>query len=447
MKKTLLVIDDDQIFRDLLVRQLRNMGFAARGAGTWREARQVLDETEPDALILDYRLPDSDATTILGELHGQYPAIVLTGFGSIQNAVKMIRQGATDYLTKPVDLDALELTVRRVLENAELRRNNAFYRTQLASHQPGTLIGDSSAMRELQAWIEAVAPTEATVLILGESGTGKEMVARAIHRRSARAKREIVTLDSCGIPENLFESELFGHERGAFTGAGQQKKGLIEQAGGGTLFLDEIGDISAAIQAKLLRVMEDGTFRRVGGARTLAADTRIVTATNRNLEEMSRTGTFRSDLFFRISRFVINVPPLRERREDIPALSRHFLAMHARAEPLDLVPAALDLLLNHDWPGNVRELKNAIERAVILSRGSSSIRPEHLSFIHRAEAPPANDAAITLRFAREPRFEDIEKEYLRLIMEKYAGNRQKSAAVLGISERNIYRLIEKYGLN
>ncbi|HNI73090.1 MAG TPA: sigma-54 dependent transcriptional regulator, partial [Accumulibacter sp.] len=321
MKKSLLVIDDDKIFNGLLCRQLRGMGFEAIGVGSWAEARAALKDFEPDAVVLDCKLPDADAAEILPELSGQYPIIVLTGFGSIRNAVDVIRQGATDYLTKPVNLDELELTVRRVLENAQLRESNQFYRARLSSRDAGSLIGDSAAMREVRAMIDTVAANDTTVLILGESGTGKEMVARTLHERSDRSSRDLVVVDSCGLQESLFESELFGHERGAFTGADRRKRGLIEEAEGGSLFLDEIGDIGPAIQAKLLRVLENGSFRRVGATKTLTADARFIAATNQDLAAMSREGRFRSDLYFRLSRFVITVPPLRERREDIPSLA------------------------------------------------------------------------------------------------------------------------------
>jgi two-component system response regulator AtoC len=250
----------------------------------------------------------------------------------------------------------------------------------------------------------------------------------------------LVPIDGSGLQENLFESELFGHERGAFTGADRQKKGLIEEATGSTLFLDEIGDIGSAIQAKLLRILETSTFRRLGGNKTLTSDARIVTATNRDIEAMSRAGTFRSDLYFRLSRFVITIPPLRERREDIEPLARHFLALLTRNAPTSISTDALKMLLAYDWPGNVRELRNAIERAVILARPGNPVRLEHLSFIPRNQA-----GEVVLRFTQDPKLEQIEREYLRQVMGKHGGNRQKTAAVLGISERHIYRLIEKYG--
>jgi len=441
-KKTLLIVDDDAVFNSLLRRQIESMGFATVGAGSWAEAQQRLSEVEPNAIILDYKLPDSDAAHILGELRNQYPVIVLTGYGSIPNAVSAIREGAADFLTKPVNLDELELTVRRVLETAELRDSNRFYRTQLASHRPGPMVFESHGMRNVQEMIDAVGPTDTTVLILGESGTGKEMVAQAIHERSPRAQRELVPIDGSGLQENLFESELFGHERGAFTNADRQKKGLIEEAAGSTLFLDEIGDIGPAIQAKLLRVLETSSFRRLGGNKTLSADARFVTATNRDIEAMSRAGTFRSDLYFRLSRFVITIPPLRERREDIEPLARHFLALLTRNAPTSMTAEVLKLLLAYDWPGNVRELRNAIERAVILARPGNPIRAEHLSFIPRNQA-----GEVVLRFGEDPNLEQIEREYLRQVMAKHGGNRQKTAAILGISERHIYRLIEKYGFS
>lgn len=442
MRKTLLVVDDDPVFNALLRRQLADMGFDAHGAESWRKAQAMLQEIEPAAIILDYKLPDKDGAGIIEELKGQYPIIVLTGFGSIRNAVSVIRQGAADYLTKPVDLDELELTVRRVLENAQLKELNQFYRSRLASQRSAPMIGDSPAMRQARDLIGAVAPTETTVLILGESGSGKEMVARAIHEGSTRAGRELVAVDSCGLQESLFESELFGHERGAFTGADRLKKGLIEEAEGGTLFLDEIGDIAPPIQAKLLRVMETGTFRRLGGNKTLVADVRFLAATNRDIGRMVQDGQFRADLYYRLSRFVISVPSLRERREDIPALARHFVDLFTRSSPMEISPEAMKLLVEYDWPGSVRELRNAIERAVIFARPGQVIRAEHLGFIPRA----GGGGGVALRFGQEPTLEEIEQEYLKQTLAKLGGNRQKVAAVLGISERQVYRLIEKYAL-
>lgn len=438
-RKTLLIVDDDAIFNSLLCRELEALGFIADGVKNWSEAQRRLAEVEPDAIILDFKLPDREAPQILAEIRQQYPVIVLTGYGTIPDAVRAIREGAADYLTKPVNIDELELTVRRVLETAELKASNRFYRAQLAQRRPGPMVFASRAMQEIQKMIDAVGPTDATVLILGESGTGKEMVAHAIHEKSLRSGRELVALDASGLQENLFESELFGHEKGAYTGADRLKKGLIEEAEGSTLFLDEIGDIGAGIQAKLLRVMETGAFRRLGGTKTLTADVRFIAATNRDLEAAARDGSFRSDLFFRLSRFIIKLPPLRERREDIEPLARHFLAHFTRTAPMTLSHEALKLLLAHDWPGNVRELRNAIERAVILARPGRQILPEHLSFLARH-----GSGEVLLRFPADPTLEELERAYFRQVLLQQGGNRHKTAAVLGISERHVYRLIEKY---
>ena len=441
MKKQVLVVDDDRVFNRLLVEQIADLGLDCMGALNWKEASERLLETEPDLIFLDLKLPDADTPKLVESLSAQYPVVVLTGYGSIRNAVSLIQAGAVEYLTKPVGLDELEIIIRRELDSAELRSRNAFYRRQLESRRPGPLVGNSRAMQEVLDLIEAVAPTDATVLIQGESGTGKEMVAEALHRSSTRCGREMVTVDGGTLQETLFESEIFGHERGAFTGADRQKKGLIEEAEGSTLFLDEIGETSPAIQAKLLRVLETNTFRRLGGTRTLRADVRFVVASNRELGEMSEAGNFRSDLYFRLASFVIRVPPLRERREDTPLLAEHFLQRFARGIERELSADALKLLTAYDWPGNVRELRNLVERAVILAGRDRRIRAEHFGPLVARRAD-----AVVLAFDHEPSLGEIEKDYLRRTLLRHGGNRAKAAAVLGISERNIYRLIKEYGL-
>lgn len=442
MKKLILVVDDDRVFNQLLVEQIGDMGLEAVGAGNWAEASRILAEREPDLIFLDFKLPDAETPQLVEALSSQFPVIVLTGYGSIRNAVSLIQAGAVEYLTKPVSLDELEITIRRELANAELRSRNAFYQRQLESRRPGPLVGTSKAMEALQRMIEAVAPTDATVLIQGESGTGKEMVAQAIHEGSVRAGREMVTIDGGTLQETLFESELFGHERGAFTGADRQKKGLIEEAAGSTLFLDEIGETSPANQAKLLRVLETSTFRRVGGAKTLKADVRFVVATNRDLAELSQVGSFRSDLYFRLASFVIQVPPLRERRDDIPLLAMHFLQRFSRGIERKLTAEAQKLLVAYDWPGNVRELRNLIERAAILAGRDERIRPEHFGPLLSRR-----DDAVIYAFEHQPKLADVERECLRQSLIRHAGNRAQVAAVLGISERNIYRLIKLYELD
>ena len=441
MKKLVLVVDDDRVFNRLLVEQIAEMGLDSIGALCWKEAAQILQEREPDLIFLDLKLPDADTPQLVASLSGQFPVVVLTGYGSIRNAVSLIQAGAVEYLTKPVGLDELEIVIRRELDNAELRRRNAFYRRQLASRRPGPLLGNAPAMQEVMRLIEAVAPTDATVMIQGESGSGKEMVAQAIHESSPRRAREMVTVDGGTLQETLFESELFGHERGAFTGAERQKKGLVEEAEGSTLFLDEVGETSQANQAKLLRVLETGTFRRLGGTRTLKADVRFIVASNRDLAAMGQDGSFRSDLYFRLASFIIRVPPLRERRGDIPLLAEHFLQRFARGVERELVPEALRLLLAYDWPGNVRELRNLIERAVILAGGERRIRAEHFGPIGERTSD-----AVILAFENEPSLADIERDYLRRTLLRHGGNRTRAAAVLGISERSIYRLIKQYEL-
>ncbi len=356
-----------------------------------------------------------------------------------------MHRGAAEYLMKPVNPEELELAVKRTLGHVRLKDRLDVVENAARRRRKSWMVGDSPALREVSRMIDAVAGEDVTVLITGESGTGKELVAREIHERSRRAKGSFVTLDSCTLQENLFESELFGHEKGAFTGADKLKKGLIEGARGGTLFLDEIGEIGPAIQAKLLRVMETGEFRRLGGTKVLHSDARILCATNRDLAQMAQEGTFRADLYYRLSTFVIKLPPLRERKEDIPALVAHFLDNHdfSRRVAKEIAPQALDVLMRYDWPGNIRELRNVIERAIILSGDSPVLRPEHLVLGGPQQAAAA---ACALSFDAPPTLEELKEHYFRQMYDKLGGKRAALARVLGISERNVYRLIEKYGL-
>jgi two-component system NtrC family response regulator len=445
---SILTIDDDALFNELLRRQLAQNGYAVHGAQSWAEAEEWLRGHEPDLVLLDIRLPDVEGLEILHDLVARYPVIVLTAYGSVRQAVEAMRQGAAEYLVKPVNLEELELTVARTLGHARLKERLDVVQSTAERRRKSWMVGSSAALKRVSEMIDAVAGENVTVLITGESGSGKELVAREIHERSRRASGEFVTLDCCTLQENLFESELFGHEKGAFTGAERLKKGLIEGARGGTLFLDEIGEIGPAIQAKLLRVMETGEFRRLGGTKTLHTDARIICATNRDLARMAKDGSFRADLYYRLSTFVIEVPPLRERREDIPALVEHFLQKHdfSRRVAKEISPQALDMLMAYDWPGNVRELRNVIERAIILSGDSPVLHPRHLVLNGQLDEAGHPRAAVRLDYERPPTLEELKEDYFRRMYARLGGRRAELARVLGISERNVYRLIEKYGL-
>ncbi len=446
MRKQILIVEDDKVLNRLLSKYVRDLGHQITSVSCWREADEHLENHEPHLIITDVKLPDENSLERLPELVKNQPVIVLTAFGSVRNAVEAMKAGAFEYLVKPVSPEELVLVVQRALDDADLRNDHQFCKRRLKAKE-GTdnfMIGVSSCLAQVKETIEAVAPSDITVLIQGESGSGKELVAHAIHEHSDRSKRNFVAVDCCTLQEKLFESELFGHERGAFTGAERQKKGLIEGAEGGTLFLDEIGELDASIQAKLLRVLETGKFRRLGGNKDLDANIRVVAATNRDLEAMSAEGGFRPDLYYRLSGFVIVNPPLRDRREDIPYLVDHFIRNHnfSRRINKSIANEAMRRLTAYDWPGNVRELKNIVERAIILSRDKPKIRSEYLAFSHTAK----NSAQINLGFDHDPTLEEVEAAYLEMQLKKFSGHRAKVAEVLDISERNVYRLIKRHGL-
>ena len=448
MSANILVIEDDKLLNQMIVQQITKMGHTVTGVESISKAREYLARYEPDLILSDMRLPDGDCINELPMLSESCPVIVLTAYGTVKNAVDAIHAGAEDYLTKPVSPEELSLTVQRVLDIASLKADHQFCKSRLKAQNSSQsfMIGQSPALERVKELIDVVATSDLTVLVSGESGSGKELVARAIHEQSHRAKHNFVAVDCCTLQENLFESELFGHEKGAFTGASQQKKGLIEGAGGGTLFLDEIGEIPPAIQVKLLRVLETGIFRRVGGTRDLRSDVRIVAATNRDLKKMSETGGFRLDLFYRLEAFSIHTPPLRERREDIPYLVEHFIHNHNFSKRIQKTVAreAIRKLTAYDWPGNVRELKNVVERAIILSQDNKAIRGQHLTFSACKEQQPG--FKLDIPPGVDPSLEELEVSYLKMLLEKHAGHRATVAEVMGISERHVYRLINKYDL-
>jgi len=442
-----LVIEDDATLNRLIVIQLNGLGYQTTGARSWKDADAYLEAHEPHLVIADVRLADGDTLKRLPDLVKIQPVVVLTAYGSVRDAVAAMKAGAYEYLLKPASPDELSLVVKRAIDDAALRNDHRFCRQRLKARE-GTadfMIGVSASLLTTKDTIAAVAPTNVNVLIQGESGSGKELVARAIHDNSERAGRNFVPVDCCTLQEKLFESELFGHEKGAFTGADRQKRGLIEGAEGGTLFLDEIGEIGASIQAKLLRFLETGIFRRVGGTKDLHANARVVAATNRDLQSISEAGEFRSDLFYRLSTFVIEVPPLRDRRDDVPYLAAHFIQNHNFSRRINkrISKEAIHRLTAYDWPGNVRELKNVVERAIILSRDGSKIRPEHLAF---GAGAGRGNVKTTVSFDHDPTLEELQAEYLKLQLHKQSGHRAKVAEVLAVSERNIYRMIRRYGL-
>lgn len=459
MKSSILVVEDDPTLNRLLVKELGKAGYELDSAGSWREARERIEAFAPNLVLLDANLPDSSGFGPLKEIAEARPVVMLTAYGSVNQAVEAMRLGAADYLIKPVNLDELELVIRRVLEGSHLKA-----RSELSRLDTGNMIGKSPAMQALRQTIREVGASDVTVLIQGESGAGKELVAQALHNSSPRSGESFVALDCCTLQEALFESELFGHERGAFTGADRRKSGLIEAATRGTLFLDEMGEAGPAIQAKLLRVLETGRFRRVGATSDLRSDVRIIAATNRDLRQRARDGQFREDLYYRLSAFVIQVPPLRDRREDIGLLAAHFIGIRRQAQglpPARLAPEALARLVAYDWPGNVRELRNVIERALILLGSGEVIGLQHVGQLDSSQSENKQPAQVmkpastpmpaveamseSLVLNGEPTLESIEREYLACLLKRYQGNRRKVAEVMGVSERTAYRMMDRHG--
>jgi DNA-binding NtrC family response regulator len=439
-----LVADDERNLRELIVRELGRRGHDVDGVADGASALERIREGSFDVVVLDMRMPQKEGIDVLRELGSVAEApqvIVMTGFQDVSTAVEAMKLGAYDYLTKPTKIEELDVVVRKAAEKGQLLRDNV----ALRAHAPGAapfagILTDSSGMHEVLRMIERVAPTDSAVLILGESGTGKELVARAIHERSVRAARAFVPIHCGALPREVFESELFGHEKGAFTGAVGMKPGLLELADGGTLLLDEIGEMEPDSQVKLLRAIETGTFFRVGGTRPRRVDVRLVAATNRDLAEAMRAGEFRQDLYYRINTITIPLPPLRERREDIALLARHFVETNATYGVKRLGAAALGVLEAYVWPGNVRELLHAIERAVILSKGDE-IRPEDLPPEVRGGSGPAAPSS-----AGGASLEAMERQHIVTTLRQVGGHRGKAAALLAIDPKTLYRKILAYAI-
>jgi|RhiMethySRZTD1v2_1073278.scaffolds.fasta_scaffold00124_70 two-component system, NtrC family, response regulator AtoC len=439
----ILVVDDERNIRTLCARVLAGDQIEVQGVGTGKEGLQMADEVSPDLVLLDLRLPDMDGIDVLRALkarHAETAVIIITGFGQIQSAVEAMKAGATDYLEKPFEhLDKLKLAVARSLEEVRARREiQRLHRLQEKEYRVDQLIGESEGTRRLRELIGKLARSEAaTILIHGESGTGKELVARGLHYESSRRDSPFMEVNCAAITETLFESELFGHEKGAFTDAKAAKKGLMELADRGTLFLDEVSEMSLNSQAKFLRVLQERVLRRVGGTRDIKVDLRIIAATNRPLEMRVKEGLFREDLFYRLNVIPIHIPPLRERRDDIMPLARHFVIdantrFHKAIKGFN--PDAERLMLGYQWPGNVRELRNLIERLVILG-SADLIEPQHLPVQF---ATQVRQAAVPEATTDEPRtLAEVERAYIAQIMQRVESNKSKAAKILGISRQTL----------
>lgn len=446
---TILVVDDKPQMRDVLRKILTAEGYVVAVAPGGEDALEFLDATHVDVVLTDLRMPGMDGLELIDRIRDTDPeriVILMTAFGSVETAVAAIKRGATDYVSKPFQTDEVLIRIRRALAERGTRRRVDQLERQIISRE-GTrgIVGSGNAVRQLRRIIEQVAPLDSTVLIAGETGTGKELVARALHDASRRAKRPFLALDCSAIPESLVEAELFGHERGAFTGATEAREGLFEAAADGTLFLDEVESLPLSVQAKLLRVLQEKTLRRIGGRKTIPVRARILAATNKPLEAEVRAGTFRQDLYFRLAVIPIHVPPLRDRVEDIPELVEHFLdraATERGGSGPRLSPEALARLTAYRFPGNIRELENAIHFA--LAFADRVIEPDHLPVtILAADDAPAKPPAPASEFKPAP-LSEIEKRHILNTLEAVEGNQVQAAKLLGIDRRTLYNKLKSW---
>ncbi len=440
----ILVIDDEQSQRNLLAGYLAKQGHEVRQAGSGPEALTLLKQRGVETAITDMRMPDMDGLTLLEQIKSQYPetqVVVITAFATVENAVTAMKRGAADYLLKPVNLEQLTLILKKIEDNLNLVAENRYLKRKLESVDSfPDMIGQSAAFKKTLADISQVCQSDTTVLIRGESGTGKELVARAIHSGSKRKDGPFLAVNCAALPETLLESELFGYERGAFTGAQKRRIGRFELANRGSLFLDEIGDLSLAMQVKLLRVLETRSFERLGGSENIKLDIRLITATNRNLEKKIADGSFREDLFFRLNVIPINLPPLRERKDDILLLVDHFIKKFAAKSDKNIkgiTPEAKDILSNYNWPGNIRELENVIERAVVLTRNET---------IDKAGLGGLTNAASSAYVGGDLNLESIEKKAILEALRQSQGKLIEAAGLLGIHRNTLRLKIKHFGI-
>jgi two-component system response regulator PilR (NtrC family) len=467
-KPRILVVDDEPSMREMLRIVLRRDGYDVTVAANGTEAIEILQRDRMDLLLSDIRMPDISGVEVLRvakEANRDLVAFMMTAFASTDTAVEAMRLGAVDYFTKPFNMDELRIKVRQHLETLRIKQENVLLkRTLNTSHEFCNIIGRSDAMLDMFKMVETIAKTNSTVLITGESGTGKDLVARAVHFNSLRREHPFVALNCGGLPETLLESELFGHMRGAFTGADTNKKGLVEVAERGTIFLDEIGEMNQTMQVKLLRVLQDRKFRRLGGTEEVQADIRVIAATNQDLQKMVAEGRFREDLYYRINVIQVHLPPLRDRREDVPLLADHFLAKYAKAAGKSvsgISHEAQDLLSAYGWPGNVRELENVIERAVALEQ-TPLVLPESLpTQVRSLTAAPAKSGGsptsasaagsgslpdLKEGFDLEALGEDFYRHYIALALERSGGVQTRAAEMLGMSFRSFRYYAKKFNL-
>ncbi len=439
-----LAVDDEEPFRRLLKKELTRKGFYAEAAPDGEAALRLLKGNSFDVILLDIIMPGIDGISLMKKLKADPSPpviIVLTGKATVETAVEAMKHGAYDYLTKPYKLDELVIVINRAYEYGTLKiKNQQFQQELLRKESPVDFVGKSKHIKDILALIQKIAPTDSTVFIQGESGTGKELVANTLWHYSRRNSFPFIVLNCATLSENLIESELFGHEKGAFTSAHQTKFGIVEVADKGTLFLDEIGEMPLGLQAKLLRFLDSGEFRRVGSNRTITVDVRVIAATNRDLTTLIRTGEFRQDLFYRLNVINLTIPPVRERREDIPELSHYFLKKYSQKLSKDIAgftAEALEALNSYHWPGNVREMENIIERAVILC-DAGKIGPDDLSM------PPVSSAR---EAGPDATLEKMEKEHILRVLGESSGNQSKASQVLGIDRKTLYLKLKKYGID
>lgn len=439
----ILIVDDEFSVRDSLEQWFRKDGYRSASAEDATEALKMLQDSSWEVALLDIKMPGIDGMELLRRIRKIVPdliVIMITAYASVETAVQALKEGAFDYITKPIDPDELSHVVRRALERRRLESENIQLKEQVRQlTTPSRIIGESPQIKKVLELVRSVAETDATVLIRGESGTGKELIAQAIHANSQRRFFPIVPVNCGALPETLLESELFGHEKGAFTGAQYRRKGKLEMADGGTLFLDEVGTISLKTQVDLLRVLESKEFTRLGGTRPIQVEFRVICATNQNLEQLVETGDFREDLYFRLNVFTISIPPLRERREDIPPLAQHFLEHYSRQMNrafTEFDPKAMDLLVRYTWPGNVRELANAVERSLVVGKPPTVQAGDLPLQLTGEPAAPAGDS-----------LSDVERGHIESVLERTEWNITRAAEILEIDRGTLYNKIKKYGLN